>query len=74
MEGFAEGGTPGMFSFVVDERAVEDAREKFHAILGDKRREDRFFEVEDIRRGVRERRERVDALNREIEKLVACNI
>ena len=69
IEGFASGGNPGMFSFVVDERAVESAREKFHSILGDKKLEDRFFEIEGIRKEAQKRRERVDGLNREIEKL-----
>ncbi|MDR2779609.1 MAG: hypothetical protein LBB28_00625, partial [Synergistaceae bacterium] len=69
IEGFAAGGNPSLFSFVVDEASVEKAKEKFHAILGDKETEDSFFEIEDIRKKARERRERVDALNREIEKL-----
>jgi hypothetical protein len=69
IEGFASGGNPGMFSSVTDERAVESARERFHAILGDKKREERFFEIEGIRKRALERREIVDALNGEIDKL-----
>ena len=69
IEGFTAGSNPNMFTDVIDEVAVEKARKRFHSILDNKTKENFFFEVEETRKKAAERREKVDALNREMDGL-----